>query len=121
VSLQEFINGMQEVEGFLKQATGSVLSQFDKMTYGMLINTLKSGDPEAVKTALDQIAKENKPAGIAPVYLVSVAHPHPWVKSQAVLALHKMAPEAEIAKLTEGKSIKEATAALIQHYGHFRG
>jgi hypothetical protein len=111
---------MQEVEGFIKQATGSVMSQFDKMTYGMLINTLKSGDAAAVKTALDQIAKEKKPAGIPPVYLVSVAHANPWVREQATNALHNMAPEAEIAKLTEGKDAKEATRALIEHYGHFR-
>jgi hypothetical protein len=120
VSLSDFLNGMQEVEGFFKQATGSVLSQLDKMTYGMLINTLKSGDAEAVRTALDQIAREKKPAGIPPVYLVSVAHSNPWVRQQALNALHKMAPEAEITRLTQGKDAKEATRALIEHYGHFR-
>src|SRR5262249_42340200 len=98
----------------------SVFSALDRMTFGMMINCLKSEDPMAVKTAIDQLVSEKRPVAIPPIYLVSVAHPNEWVRGQAAAGLAKIIPPAELKKITDGKDTKEAIKALIEKYGHFR-
>lgn len=120
MSLNEFVGMLKALEDQIKAGTGSIFSAFDRMTYGMMVNCLKSEDPMAVKTAIDQLAAEQKPVAIPPLYLVSVAHPNDWVRQQAKAGLSKLIGDKELAKLTEGKDTKAAVSALIEKYGHFR-
>jgi hypothetical protein len=121
VSWNEFLNGLKGLEEELRSASKSFLADLDRTSYKLLINGLKSSDPDAVKLTIDQLVAEKKPVAIPPIYFVSVAHPVPWVRQQATAALPKMVPPDELKKLTEGKDIKTAVGALIEKYGHYRG
>lgn len=120
MNFNDFVASLKTVEDEVKSRAGSVFSTLDRWSYGMMVNCLKSEDPMAVKNAIDQMVKEKKSVAIPPLYLVSVAHPSDWVRQQAVAALPKLIPAADLKKLTEGKETKQAVSALIEKYGHFR-
>lgn len=108
------------VDEYVKTAASKILSGLDRMTFKMLVETLRSEDPEAVKTAIDQLAKEKRPVAIPPIYVVSVAHPHPWVRQQAKNGLKSLIPDEELKQLTDGKEVQDAVRALIGKYGHYK-
>lgn len=118
--MSEFLDGLKFLEAQIKSAADSFKSQFDRLTYGMLIDCLKSSDPQAVKDAIDQLVAEKRTACIAPIYLVSRAHPVDWVRTQAAAALPKLVSPAELEEVTKDKDIKAAVAALVDKYGHYR-
>lgn len=120
MSFDEFLASLRSMEEQMKARAGSVLSAIDRLTYGMTVDCLKSSDPMAVKTAVDQLAAEKRPAAIPPLYLVSVAHPNEWVRQQAAAGLAKIESPAKLKEITAGKDTKEAVKALIEEYGHFR-
>lgn len=108
------------VDEYVRSAAGALISGIDRMTFQMLVNCLKSEDPEAVKEAIDQLAREGRPAAIPPLYVVSVAHPHPWVRQQAKGGLKSLVEEAELEELTRGKDVQDAVRALIARFGHYK-
>jgi len=118
--MSEFTDGLKLLEAYFKDVADSVLSKFDRITYGMLVNCLKSNDPDAIKDALDQLAREKRPLAIAPIYLVSKSHPIAWVRQQAENVLPQLVNPQELTKVTDGLDTKSAVAALVQKYGHFR-
>ncbi len=120
MNFNDFVVALKSVEEQVKSKAGSIFNAIDRMTFGMMIDCLKSEDPMAVKTAIDQLVQEKRPVAVPPLYLVSVAHPNEWVRQQATAGLGQLVPPKELAKLTEGKDTKAAVAALIQKYGHFR-
>lgn len=120
VSVNDFLASLKMLEEQAKAGGKSVLSAFDRLTYGMLVDCLKSQDPNAVKEAIDGLARERRLVGVPPLYLVSVAHPNEWVREQAKAGLAKLVSPAELEKITQGKDTKVAVTALIEQYGHYR-
>lgn len=100
------------------------MSKIDHFTFKMLIDNLKSPDNESVADTINQLVKEKRPQAIPPVYFVSRMHASPWVRSKAIEGLQKLDPNGDIDKLTmkDGHDIevKDAVAALIEEYGHYR-
>jgi len=120
VSLSDFLGCLRLVEGELKAAADSALSAFDRITYSMLVDCLKSEDPAAVKEAIDQLVKEERAIAIPPLYLVAHAHPVPWVRQQASAGLQKLGDSVQIEKLTAGKDTLQAVKLLVEEYGHYK-
>lgn len=108
------------VDEYVRSAAGALISGIDRVTFQMLVNCLKSDDPEAVRQAIDQLAREGRPAAIAPLYVVSVAHPHPWVRQKAKGGLKSLVKESELEELIRGKDVEDAVRALIARFGHYR-
>ncbi len=120
MTADQFRACLQVVDEYVKTAANRLLSGLDRITFRMLVETLRSEDPEAVKTAIDQLAKEKRPMAIPPIYVVSVAHPHPWVRQQAKTGLKTLVPDHELKEITNGKDVQEAVRALIGKYGHYK-
>ena len=97
-----------------------VYGKLDQITFKMLVDNLKNMDYDVVAESIDQLVKEKRDLGIAPVYFVSRAHPNQYVRAKAVESLKKFEHADEIAKLTEGKSVEEATKALINRFGNYK-
>ena len=116
----DFQSSLKLIDEHLRTAAASIMSAFDRMTYRMLIDTLKSEDPAAVKDAIDQLVKEKRMVAVAPLYLVSVAHPVPWVKEQAKKGLAKLVPAEKLNRLTDSQDIKGSVQKLIEEYGHYK-
>ena len=120
MNFNDFVGALKSVEEQVKASSSSIFTAIDRMSYGMMVNCLKAEDPMAVKNAIDQLVSEGRPVAIPPLYLVSVAHPNEWVRQQANAGLTKILPADDLNKITQGRDTKEAVAALIQKYGHFR-
>ncbi|GEM_PF-458705 len=116
----DFLGALKLIDCELKGGAASLLSAVDRLTYSMLVDCLKSQDPDAVKNAIDQLAAEKRPLAIPPLYLVSVAHPLPWVRGQASKALRQLIEPEKLAGLIEGKETGEAVLALIQEFGNYK-
>jgi len=101
-------------------AAKGVLNKFDHMLFNALIACLKSNDYEAVKVAIDQLVKENRPVSIPPLYFVAKAHPNPKAREKAEEAILAFKQDSKIAELTAGRDVKEAVTALMQEYGNYR-
>jgi len=112
---------LRNLEDCIKGAAASIASYLDLVSFKMVVNTLKSEDPHAVKNAIDQLVKEKRPVAIPPLYLVSTSHPTGWVRAQAKKGLAELIEEPELTRLTEGKDVKAALGALIEKFGNYRG
>jgi hypothetical protein len=120
MGVSEFLSQLQIVEDAVKNATKGLFAKFDSFTFKMLIGWLKSNDPEAVMVSIDQLANEKRQISIPPLYVVSRAHPIDRVRARALAALEKMDEDNEIEKLTAGKEVKDAVAALVERFGNFK-
>ena len=118
--MTDFRTQLQAFDDFLKTATFGLKQKFDNVTFRMTINFLKSEDPEAVRTAILQLAKEKNPLSIPPLYVVAKAHPSPFLRDKAVEALRTLDPEGEAAKIADGKDYKVAVAELVKHFGNYK-
>ncbi len=96
------------------------MSAIDRLTYQALVDCLKSDDPQAVKDAIEQLAKEKRPCAIAPLYLVSQAHPLVYLKDAARSNLRKLISDQDLATVVAGKTLAQAVQDLIGRYGYYR-
>ncbi|MBI4532739.1 MAG: hypothetical protein HY711_02235 [Candidatus Melainabacteria bacterium] len=118
--MQEFQAYFQSIDDYLKKVCESILNKVDRATYSMLVECLKSEDPEAVDEAISQLVREKRLLAIAPLYLVYVAHPHSWLRARARLALKSLIADEELVRLTHGKNVSGSVEALIQKFGHYK-
>jgi hypothetical protein len=118
--LSEFAAEFTKVADLVGGAAKGVMNKFDQLLFNALIGCLKSNDYEAVKTAIDQLVKENRPVSIPPLYFVSKAHPNDRAREKAQLALKAFDQDAKITEITAGKELKDAVAALVNEYGNYR-
>jgi len=86
----------------------------------MLVDCLKSDDPEAVRVSIEQLAKENNPIGIPPLYVVAKAHPSAFIREKASNALKQLDPQGQATKIADGKQYKEAVVELVKHFGNYK-
>jgi hypothetical protein len=118
--VSDFASEFNKMSGLVSGAAKGVLNKFDHMLFNALIGCLKSTDYEAVKVAVDQLVKENRPVSIPPLYFVSKAHPSERVREKARSGLSAFKQDTKIEELTAGKDVKEAVAALIEEFGNYR-
>ena len=118
--MQEFQAYFQSLDAYLRKSSESILNKVDRVTYSMLVECLKSDDPQAVDEAINQLVKEKRLLAIAPLYLVWVAHPHPWLRGRARDALRSLIADEELASLTQGKDIVGSLQELVQKFGHYK-
>ena len=118
--MSDFAVEFSKVADLVSGAAKGVLNKFDQMLFNALIGCLKSEDYEAVKVAVEQLVKENRPVSIPPLYFVSKAHPNDRAKEKARVGLSQFNQDEKIRELTEGKDLKEAVAALMAEYGNYR-
>lgn len=118
---QDFPSGITSAINLLEQAYSGILSKIDQITFKMLVNCLKSTDYFVVNDALAQLAKENRPIGIPPVYYTAKAHPDPRIRAQAEETLKKLDSQNEIDDLVKDLDTENAVKKLIDFYGNFRG
>ena len=118
--MSDFASEFNKVSDMVSGAAKGILNNIDHMLFKALIACLKSNDYEAVKVAVDQLVKENRPVSIPPLYFVSKAHPSERAREKARSGLTAFDQDKKIAELTEGKEIKEAVMALMQEYGNYR-
>lgn len=102
------------------KAAKGVLNMIDQWSFKSLVDGLKADDYEAVVTCIDQLAKEKRPLGIPPLYFVGHCHPNPHVRTRALNGLKQFGVDKEIEEATAGKSLQEATKALIDKFGNYR-
>ena len=120
MSQAEFKTGIKILEEHIKSCANSVFAAMDRFTFRMLINALKSSDPEAIKGTINQLVKEKRPLAIPPLYLVSVAHSSAQARKYALEGLKTLVPENKIEEIVKGKNIEGAVQALIKEFGHYR-
>lgn len=118
--MSDFVSQMQTVENAIKGTAKGLFAKIDQMTFRMTIDGLKSNDYEALCITIDQLVKEKKPVSIPPLYVVSEAHPNVRAREKAKEAIKSLDPKGEVERLVAGKSIKEATNALIERFGNFK-
>lgn len=112
-----------EFKGFsdtLGRSLKGVLNMIDQWSFKSLVDGLKSEDYESVVACIDQLAKEGRPIAIPPLYFVAQKHPNPHVRPRAMQALKRFGRDKEIEALTAGKSVEDATKALIENYGNYK-
>jgi hypothetical protein len=119
MSLENFLSGLNEIESFISHTYTSLATKLDQISYRWTIEQLKSPDPEAVKLIIDQLAKEKNPTSIAPLYLVSSAHPTAWVRQRAKEALSQLISESELQACIQDQNTAHAVKSLLNKYGHF--
>lgn len=119
--MADFATSFQAFEEMLRSASDNVLGKFDRFTFKMLVNNLKSTDFQVVKDTLEQLGKEKRPISIPPVYYVYAEHPDNRLRMVAEKSLHEIDPTGDWQKVTKGKSTKDAVMELIKLYGNFRG
>lgn len=119
--MADFATSFQAFEEMIRSASDNVMGKFDRFTFKLLVNNLKSTDFQVVKETLEQLAKEKRPIAIPPVYYVFAEHPDTRLRKIAESSLKEMDPSGDWQSLTKGKSTKDAVIALIQKYGNFRG
>lgn len=119
--MTDFRTQLQAFDDFLKTATFGLKQKFDNATFKMLVNCLKSEDPESVRIAILQLAKEKNPLAIAPLYVVAKAHPSSFLRDRAGEALKVLDPDGEAMKIADGKDYKVAVADLVKHFGNYKG
>ena len=119
--MADFAASFQAIEELLRSAGDSVMGKFDRFTFKMLVNNLKSPDFQVVKDTLEQLAGEKRAVAIPPVYYVYAEHPDNRLRIVAEKALHDLDPSQEWQTVTKDKSTKDAVMVLIQKYGNFRG
>jgi HEAT repeat protein len=119
--LADFASQFQNLSDFLGGAAKGVYGKIDQFTFKMLVDCLKSMDYDVVAEAIDQLVREKRELGIAPIFFVSRAHPNEMVRAKAAEALSKFDQAEEIAKLTKGKAVDEGTKALINRFGNYKG
>ena len=117
----EFLKNFAVIDEFLRNTSKGLLQKLDHMTFKATVNMLKSDDPESVRIAIEQLAKEKNPLSIPPLYVVAKAHPSSFLKEKAQIALNTVDPQHEAEKLAEGKEYKDAVFLLVQHYGNYKG
>lgn len=116
----DFLACLKTIDEHFRAAAGSFWHGLDRMTFRMLVDTLKSQDAMAVREACVQLGKEKRPQAIPPLYLLSVAHPSDFVRGEAKKALDQIIPDGEIKQITDGKDIKGSVQCLIDKFGHYR-
>ncbi len=119
--MTDFRTQLQAFDDFVKTATFGLKQKFDNVTFRMLVNCLKSEDPEAVRVAILQLAKEKNPLSIPPLYVVSKAHPSTFLRDRATEALKALDPDGEAHRIADGKDYKVAVAELVKHFGNYKG
>jgi HEAT repeat protein len=119
--LTDFRTQLEAFDDFLKTTTFGLKQKFDNATFKMLVNCLKSEDPESVRIAILQLAKEKNPLAIAPLYVVAKAHPSSFLRDRALEALKILDPDGEAMKIADGKDYKVAVADLVKHFGNYKG
>lgn len=105
---------------YLSKTGKSIAANIDRITFCLLVDCLKSSDPQAVIEVIDQLEKEKRPLAIAPLYLVCKAHPNAYVCQRARMALKAFVSEQELSSLVEDQNLNDAIKALIEKYGHYR-
>ncbi len=118
--MTDFRSQFQAFEEFLKTATSGIRQKFDRATYRMLVDCLKSEDPEAVRVAIEQLVKEKNPMGVPPLYVVAKAHPSTFIREKAGHALKELDPQGQALKIADGREYKEAVVALVKHFGNYK-
>ncbi|MBU6453680.1 MAG: hypothetical protein KGS72_18010 [Cyanobacteria bacterium REEB67] len=118
--MSDFAAEFGKVADLVNGAAKGVLNKFDQMLFNALVGCLKSDDYEAVKVAVDQLVKENRPVSIPPLYFVSKAHPNERAREKARVALSQFKQDEKIQELTAGKEVKDAVVALVKEFGNYR-
>ncbi len=104
----------------MKTATSGIKQKFDRVTFRMLVDCLKSDDAEAVRVAIEQLAKEKSSVAIPPLYVVAKAHPSLSIREKAAHVLMQLDPSGEAGKIADGKQYKEAVVELVKHFGNYK-
>lgn len=120
IYLADFATKFQAIEEMVRSAGESVLGKFDRFTFKLLVNNLKSPDFQVVKDTLEQLGKEKRPVAIPPVFYVYAEHPDNRLRVLAEKSLQELDPTGEWQTLTKGKSTKEGVTELINKFGHYR-
>ena len=113
-----------QFKGFTDSLGGAAKGMYNKIdqwSFKMLVDTLKSNDFDVVSEAVDQLVKEKRMLGIPPLFFVSQAHPNTYVRQKAAQALKQFGAEAEIEAIVKGKTVNDATTALIEKFGNYKG
>jgi hypothetical protein len=118
--LTDFRTQLQAFDDLLKTAASGLRQSFDRVTFRMTVNMLKSDDPEAVRLAITQLAKEKNPLAVPPLYVVAKAHPSAFLRERAQEALKTMDPDGQAAKIADGKDYKVAVVELVKHFGNYK-
>ncbi|HEY9680907.1 MAG TPA: hypothetical protein V6C86_04930 [Oculatellaceae cyanobacterium] len=118
--MTDFRTQLQAFDDFLKTAASGLRQSFDRVTFRMTVNYLKSDDPESVRLAITQLAKEKNPLSIPPLYVVAKAHPSAFLRERAQEALKVLDPEGQAAKIADGKDYKDAVVDLVKHFGNYK-
>ena len=121
MSAGEFTTYLKLLDEQVRSAARSLRSSFDRITFKMLVDTLKSDDPLAVKAAIEQLVKEERPEAVAPLFVVARAHPSPWLRQEAEAGLAQLVPADKLKELTDGKDIGGCVKALVAEFGSYRG
>ncbi len=108
------------VEEAVRGASKGLFAKLDEMTFKATINGLKCDDYAAICITIDQLVKDKKPVSIPPLYVVSQAHPNLRARAKATEAISLLDSKNEVPKLTEGKSLKDSTEALIKRFGNYK-
>jgi hypothetical protein len=120
--LSDFNTQFQAINDFLGNTTKGIFNKIDQFTFKMLVDNLKSNDPDSVMEAIEQLVKEKRPLGVPPLYFVSRAHPSDVVRGRAAKAIERMGYTKEVEEATKGKedNVQEATKALIIKFGNYK-
>ena len=118
--MADFATEFKSFADNLSGAAKGVLNRLDQWSFKMVVDNLKDNDYDVVKEAVDQLSKEKKPIAIPPLYFVAKAHPLVPCRKLAENALKQFGQEKEIEAVTVGKSIQDATKALIDKYGNYK-
>jgi len=119
--VSDFSTEFKSFHDTLGKSVKGVLNMIDQWSFKSLVDGLKDNDYDSVATCIDQLVKERKPISIPPIYFVSQAHPNTLVRQKALKSLHLFDRDKEIEQLTAGKTFQEATKALIDKYGNYKG
>lgn len=118
--MSDFAAQFKSLADTLGGAAKGVLSKIDQWSFQALINNLKDSDYDVVKDTIEQLVKERKPLSIPPLFFVSKMHPNTYARDLAAKALSQFGQDKEIELATQGKSVEDATRALIEKYGNYR-
>lgn len=120
--MSDFNTQFQAINDFLGNTTKGIFNKIDQFTFKMLVDNLKSNDPDSVMEAIEQLVKEQRPLGVPPLYFVSRAHPSDVVRARAAKAIERLGYTKEVEEATKGKeeSVQEATKALIIKFGNYK-
>ena len=120
IQVSDFGGQFKGLTESLGSAAKGMYNKFDQWSFKMLVDNLKSNDFDAVSEAVDQLVKEKRLLGIPPLYFVSQVHPSTYARQKAASGLEQFGRQSEIEAIVNGKSVEEATKALIEKFGNYK-